>query len=79
MMNRQEIIRFYKNKIDDVSDETKREELFKQLDEIEELLISLDVEIDEELKYQEDHIEDEIDDDYNYYRSVINQWIYMKV
>lgn len=73
-MTRKEIVKFYENKIDDIADETKREELFKQLQEIEDLMISLDLEIDEELEYQEsDYIEDEIQDDYNYYRSVINQ------
>ena len=61
-MNRQEIVKFYENKIDDIADETKREDLFKKLQEIEDLMISLDGEIDEELEYQEDHIEDDVDD-----------------
>lgn len=72
-INRENIVKYYENKIDDIADETKRKELFKNLQEIEDLMISLDGEIDEELEYQEDHIEDEIGDDYNLYCSVINQ------
>lgn len=65
-MTRQEIIKFYENKIDDIADEDTREKLLDNLTE--------DVEIDEELENQEDdYIEDEIGYDYNYFRSVINQ------
>jgi len=59
LMSREKIIEYYENKIDDVADETKREELFKNLREVEDLMISLDGEIDEELEYQYNHIEDE--------------------
>lgn len=70
-MTRQDIIKFYENKIDDIADKTKREDLFKKLQEIEDLMILLDGEIDEELVNQEsDYIEDEIQDDYNYYKEV---------
>ncbi len=72
-MTRQDITNFYGNKIDDIADETKREELLERLDTIDTLLLVLEGDIDEELESQEDHIEDEIGDDYNYYRSVINQ------
>lgn len=72
-MTRQDIIRFYENKIDDIADENVRKELFKQLAEIEEYLEAIDIKIDDELEKQEDdYIEDEIGYDYNYYRSVIN-------
>lgn len=72
-MTRQEIIKFYENKIDDIADETKREELLDKLDEIDTLLLELEGDIDEEIENQEsDYIEDEVQDDYNYYRSVIN-------
>lgn len=72
-MTRQEIIKFYENKIDDIADETKREELLDKLDDIDTFLLELDGDIDEEIENQkDDYIEDEIQDDYNYYRSVIN-------
>lgn len=58
-MNRQEIVRFYENKIDDVKDENKREELYKELTDIENMMISLDGEIDKELKEQETEYIDE--------------------
>lgn len=71
-MTRQDIIKFYENKIDDVADESVREELFKELAEIEEYLESIDNRIDDELENQEsEYIEDEIGYDYEYYiRSV---------
>ena len=59
-MTRQEIIKFYENKIDDIVDENKREELLDKLEEIDDLLFSLDFDIDEELEHQEsDYIESE--------------------
>lgn len=73
LMSRGKIKEYYENKIDDIADETKREELLDKLDDIDTLLLELDMNIDEEIENQEDHIEDEIGDDYNYYRSVINQ------
>lgn len=79
LMSREKIKEYYENKIDDIADKTKREELLDKLDEIDTLLHELDGDIDEELEKQEDnYIEDEIQDDYNYYREVLNQWIYTK-
>lgn len=73
-INKENIVKYYENKIDDIADETKREELLDKLDEIDTLLLELDGDIDEELEKQEDnYIEDEIQDDYNYYREVLNQ------
>ena len=72
-MTRNDIYHFYTNKIDDVADEDVREKLFDKLEELDEILLSLDCTIDEELEYQEDHIEND-EFDYNYFRSVINQW-----
>lgn len=74
-MTRQQIVKFYENKIDDVADKKIRESLFNKLEEIDELLLSLDVDIDNEIEYQNDSLpsNDEYCYDYNYYRSVINQ------
>jgi len=78
-MTRQDIIKFYENKIDDVADESVREELFKELAEIEEYLESIDNRIDDELENQEsEYIEDEIGYDYEYYIRSVREWIYMK-
>ncbi len=67
-INRENIVKYYENKIDDIADETKREELFKNLQEIEDLMISLDGEIDKELEYQEAEIIDDyaLADEFNY-------------
>ena len=59
-MNRQQIVKYYENKIDDVADEQVREKLLDKLDEIDTLLLELDGDIDEEIENQEsDYVESE--------------------
>ena len=71
LMSREKIKKYYENKIDDIADENKREELLDKLEEIDDLLFSLDFDIDEELENQEsDYIEEAIDDYEMYIRSV---------
>lgn len=66
-MTRQDITNFYGNKIDDIADETKREELLEKLDEIDTMLLELEIDIGKELEYQKNQIEDEIQDNYELY------------
>lgn len=61
---------FYKNLIDDIADEKKREEFMQRLDDIDVKILSLDCDIEEEIENQEDEtqVEDSfaLADEFNY-------------
>lgn len=67
---RAKFYKFYKNLIDDIADETKREEFMQKLDDIDIEILSLDTDIEEEMERQEDTIEMQDDsvlaDEFNY-------------
>lgn len=70
-MTRQEIKRFYENKIDDIQDEETKNRLLDKLEEVDDIILELDTEIEEELENQvQDYVEDEIQGDYNFYLEV---------
>ena len=76
-MTRQEIMKFYDNKIDDIADKVKREEMLTKLNQLYDILFELDTEIEQELEHQEsDYIEDEVNDNYNYYVETVKGDIY---
>ena len=67
-MTRQEIIKFYENKIDDIADEKTREQLFDKLEQLNDIMFDLDTDIENELENQYTDYDDEFgqDDEFMY-------------
>lgn len=52
-MTIKEIIKYYENRIDDIEDGDIKKDLLDKLSDVEDLLNSLDIDIDKELENQE--------------------------